>query len=387
MPFYQKLGAIPRKRHTVFPNPKGGIYYEHLMGTVGFDGPASLLYHLRQPTQVLSERVVQTVDWNRDPDPAVRMRHFRLWGAKSGSSFVLDRMPILYNNHVGLTWVTPEKTDEFYYRNAQGDELIYVAEGEGVLESVFGNLPYRSGDYLVAHRGIAFRMVLGKGPQRFLIFEGSGYYRAPNRYRNAHGQLMEHAPFCERDIRTPGELNTTDEQGEFPVVVKRQNILTEVVMKYHPFDVVGWDGYYFPWALNIDDFEPITGSLHQPPPVHQTFANDRFIVCSFVPRKFDFHPQAVPAPYNHSNVMSDEILFYANNEFMSRKGIEQGSLTVHPAGLIHGGHPGKYEGSIGKEETKEMAVMMDTFDPIHIASGPLEFEDKHYPRSWLPEEE
>jgi homogentisate 1,2-dioxygenase len=261
--------------------------------------------------------------------------------------------------------------------------LVYVSEGSGVLESLMGELPYRQGDYVVIPHGILHRFGPTEGPSCFLVFESRGQIAPPKRYRNEYGQLLEHSPYCERDIRIPQQLPVHDEEGEFRVVVKRENVLTEVTLDHHPFDVVGWDGYYYPWALSIHDFEPITGSLHQPPPVHQTFESDGFVVCSFVPRLFDYHPDAIPAPYNHSNVMSEEVIFYANDEFMSRKGIRYGSLTLHPMGLPHGPHPGRAEASIGKPRTDELAVMMDSFRPLHVSRAALELEDSDYARSWL----
>ncbi|MBZ0265096.1 homogentisate 1,2-dioxygenase [bacterium] len=383
MPFYHKLGKIPRKRHTIFKQEDGSLYQEHLMGTLGFSGPASLLYHIYRPTEVISTKFYKKVDWQEDPDGTLRMRHFRLSKMKPAKSAVLDRVPLLFNNDVALGFVVATETDDFWFRNSQGDEIIYVSEGEGVLESLFGDIPYNTGDYLVIPRGIHYRLTIEKGPCRFLVIETPSYVRTPNRYRNEHGQLMEHSPFCERDIRPPESLAARNDRGEFKIMIKRDNALHESILAHHPMDVVGWDGYYYPWAFNIDDFEPLTGSLHQPPPAHQTFAADGFVVCSFVPRLFDYHPEAIPAPYNHSNVMSDEILYYANDEFMSRKGIEYGSLTVHPIGYPHGPQPGKYEGSIGVKETKELAVMLDTFRPLKVAKSVLEFEDESYKRSWL----
>ncbi len=384
MPIYHTLGKIPKKRHTVFRKPDGGLHHEHLMGTLGFDGPSSLLYHLRPPTRLLSEKLLKEVHWEREGDPEVRMRHFRLFELPAHGSPTLDRIPILFNNHVAMSFSHPAKEDEHFFRNGQGDELYFIAKGEGVVESLFGSLSYRTGDYLVIPRGILYRFRFTSEEQRFVITEGSGPFRTPAKYRGEHGQLLEHSPICERDIRRPEELITLDEPGEHMVVVKRQNTLTETVMSHNPLDVVGWDGYYYPWAVNIDDFEPITGSLHQPPPVHLILVNDRFVVCAFVPRKFDYHPEAIPAPYNHSNVMSDEVLFYANDRFMSRKGIDFGSMTLHPAGLTHGPHPGMYEGSVGKKETEEKALMLDTFDPVWVAQTIRQVEDEEYPRSWLP---
>jgi homogentisate 1,2-dioxygenase len=290
----------------------------------------------------------------------------------------------LFNQEVALDFVRPTSYDDFLYRNAQADEVVYVSEGEGVLESQMGELAYRQGDYVVIPRGILHRF-RPAGRSFYLVIEGVGQIRPPNRYRNDFGQLLEHSPYCERDIRVPQTLPLHDERGEFRVVVKAHDVLTEVTLDHHPLDVVGWDGYYYPWAFSIHDFEPITGSLHQPPPVHQTFESDGFVVCSFVPRLFDYHPQAVPAPYNHSNVMSDEVIFYANDQFMSRKGIQYGSLTLHPFGLPHGPHPGRAEESIGKQRTEELAVMLDTFRPLTVAQEALELEDPNYGRSWLNE--
>jgi homogentisate 1,2-dioxygenase len=288
----------------------------------------------------------------------------------------------MYNDDVAMQFAAPDKQDEHFYRNAQGDEVVYVVEGEGTLETMFGDLPIIPGDYLVIHRGITHRYKFTK-PARLLIFESRGYVRPPSRYLNDYGQIVEGAPYSERDIRVPRVLNTRDEKGDFPVIVKQYNGLQEFMLDHHPFDVVGWDGMFYPWAFNIHDFEPIVGKVHQPPPVHQTFQGDGFVICSFCPRPYDFGPDAVPAPYNHSNVDSDEVLFYASSEFMSRKGIEYGSITLHPDGLPHGPHPGRTEASIGAKFTNELAVMMDSFRPMKVAREFVSFEDDKYQFSWL----
>ena len=383
MPIYHRLGELPRKRHITLRKGDGGIHYEELIGNKGVDGPSSLLDHLRLPTAVRSVKTLRGLAWAAEPERVVRHRHFRTGPLETGPSPVLDRVPLLFNSDVALSMVRPEKADDFVYRNGQGDELVYVVEGEGVLESSFGKLPFRGGDYVVIPRGVLHRWQLGRGPFWFLIIESSGYVRTPKRYHNEHGQLTEMAPFSERDIRRPERLQTHDETGDFQVVVKSGNRLVEMVMAHHPFDVVGWDGYYYPWAFSIHDFEPRVGRVHLPPPVHQTFEGHGFVVCSFCPRLYDFHPEAIPAPYSHENVMSDEVLFYANSEFMSRKGIEYGSITLHPDGLPHGPQPGRTEDSIGARETNELAVMVDTFRPLLVSRGALPLEDEGYMRSWL----
>ena len=383
MPIYHQLGRIPRKRHVAFRKEGGGIHYEELVGNQGFTGPSSLLYHLRLPTAVKSVRPLAALDWTPEPERVVRHRHFRTSGLSTGPSAVRDRVPLLFNADVALSLVRPRKEDAVFYRNAQGDEVVFVVEGAGVLESCFGELRYRAGDYVVIPRGILHRWGLGKGPHRFLVIESQGYVRTPKRYRNEHGQLTEMAPFSERDIRRPERLLPRDETGEFTILVKSGNRLVEMVMPHHPFDVVGWDGYYYPWAFSIHDFEPRVGRVHLPPPVHQTFEGDGFVICSFCPRPFDFEKDAVSAPYSHQNVMSDEVLFYANAEFMSRKGIELGSITLHPDGLPHGPQPGKTEESIGAKSTNELAVMLDTFRPLLVSREALALEDQGYQRSWL----
>ena len=381
---YHTLGELPRKRHTVFRRPDGELYSEHLMGSRGFSGPASLLYHIRRPTSVLRSKLKKQCKWKSEEDVSLRMRHFHLNELPPATSPVLNRVPVLFNHDVALSFAAPTETDPFYFRNADGDELIYVSAGSGVLESQLGELDYREGDYLVIPCGVLYRLRPAE-PCQLLVIESAGQIRPPQRYCNERGQFLEHSPYCERDIRRPQRLPVHDEQGEFQLVVKRGHALTEVWLDHHPCDVVGWDGYFYPWALSIHDFEPITGSLHQPPPVHQTFQGDGFVVCSFVPRLFDFHPDAVPAPYNHSNVHSDEVLYYANDQFMSRKGVTYGSLTLHPSGLPHGPQPGRAEASIGKKSTAELAVMLDTYRPLHVSQDVLNVEDEGYAQSWLAE--
>lgn len=388
MPFYHALGSIPRKRHVVFRRPDGGLYAEELMGHEGFVGTSSLLYHVHPPTTVKSARKVRDIRWEADDDTSLRHRHFLTSRNRKGGSATLDRTPLLFNSDIGMLYVEPDRNDTHFYRNSQADECIYVVEGKGTLETVFGDLPYVPGDYVTIHRNILhrWRLDLAAGPSKFVVFESRGHIRSPKRYRNEFGQLLEGAPYSERDIRRPMELRTHDERGDFPILVKQYDAINELVLDHHPLDVVGWDGYFYPWIFNIHDFEPIVGRIHQPPPVHQTFQGDGFVICSFCPRPYDFDPNAVPAPYNHSNVDSDEVLFYASSEFMSRKGIEYGSITLHPDGLPHGPHPGRAEASIGAKYTNELAVMMDSFRPLRVAKAAMPIEDPDYHKSWLDQQ-
>jgi homogentisate 1,2-dioxygenase len=386
MPVYHTLGEVPRKRHSVFRKPDGGLYAEELIGNKGFTGPSSLVYHLHRPTQVLRVQQFADLAWQREPNPGLRHRHFRTQSLQTGPDPVTHRTPVLFNDDVAMSvWApgTALAAPTAFYRNAQGDEIVYISEGEGTFESQLGSMPFREGDYIVIPRGILHRYFPGGGTHRYLFIESAGYVRTPRRYRNEHGQLTEAAPYSERDIRRPAALTTQDEQGEFTLIVKKQNQVTEFVLDHHPFDVVGWDGYYYPWIFNIHDFEPRVGRFHLPPPTHQTFEGDGFVVCSFCPRPYDFDPDAVPAPYNHSNVMSDEVLYYANSEFMSRRGIEYASITLHPDGIPHGPQPGRTEASIGQRETNELAVMVDTFRPLSVSKAALDVEDREYYHSWL----
>jgi len=386
MPIYHTLGKIPRKRHIAFKKPGGGIYAEELVGHEGFTGTSALMYHIHPPTTVKSVRRVREIKWEADPDQTLHHRHFLTSRAKKGGSATLDRIPLLFNQDIAMLYVEPDKNDAHFYRNAQADELVYVSKGTGILESTYGALPFHEGDYLVIHRGILhrYRFDLNAEQQpKLVIFESRGHVRSPKRYRNEFGQLIEGAPYSERDIRRPTFVEAIDEMGDFPILVKQYDGINEIMLDHHPLDVVGWDGYFYPWAFNINDFEPIVGRVHQPPPVHQTFQGDGFVVCSFCPRPYDFHPEAVPAPYNHSNVDSDEVLYYASSEFMSRKGIEFGSITHHPDGIPHGPHPGRAEASIGAKYTDELAVMMDSFHPLKVAKAAIAIEDPEYHKSWL----
>lgn len=383
MPVYRQLGEIPSKRHKIFRRPSGELYAEELVGNMGFVGPSSLLYHVRRPTAVKAIRSLQPVCWDEAAAAPLRHRHFRTKQLDRPADAIIGRVPLLFNHDVSMSIVRPADEVSAFYRNAQGDEIVYVSEGEGILESAFGTLRFSAGDYLVIARGILHRYLFTSPKRVLLIIESAGYVRPPKRYRNDFGQLTEASPYSERDCRGPENLETHDEKGEFPIIVKKANTLTEMVLIYHPFDLIGWDGYYYPWALSIHDFEPRVGRFHMPPPTHQTFEGDGFVVCSFCPRPYDFDPEAVPAPYSHSNVMSDEVLYYANSEFMSRKGIEYGSITLHPDGLAHGPQPGRTEASLGQKQTNELAVMVDTFRELHVSREAAEVEDPDYYLSWL----
>lgn len=388
MTHYLKLGSVPQKRHVQFRQPDGSLYHEEVMGIHGFAGIQSILYHLRPPTQVRQVDLVRTTELDYEEQQPLRHRHFRSGPVAEGGDAITGRVPMMGNQDVVLSVVRPTEPMGYWYRFAHGDECLFVHDGTGVLESQFGLLRYRPGDYLVLPTGVIWRLIPDGGvAQRLLVIEAMGHIEPPKRYLNRYGQFLEHAPFCERDIRGPEELVTHDEEGEFEVHVKARNGISRFVYDHHPLDVVGWDGHLWPFAFNIEDFEPITGRVHQPPPVHQTFDGPGFVICSFVPRLFDYHPQAIPAPYNHSNVDSDEVLYYVEGDFMSRKGIERASFTVHPNGIPHGPHPGTYEGSIGKEKTEELAVMVDTFRPLRVTKDALSSEDEGYTYSWLPKHE
>lgn len=384
MPFYHKLGEIPHKRHTQFRKPNGELYHEQLFGTIGFAGMSSLLYHLHRPTQV--KEVLRSV--NVAPEIAVKhnMASINLNGfqVKPADDFLESRIPVLVNSDCQIVLAAPRKKQtDYFYKNADSDEVLFIHEGAGTLKTLVGNIHYKEGDYLVIPRGMIYQLHPDQEHNRLFIVESSHPVYTPKRYRNHFGQLLEHSPFCERDMRAPSELEVHDEKGEFLVKVKKQNVLHDYVYATHPFDVVGWDGYNFPYAFSIHDFEPITGRVHQPPPVHQTFETGGFVICSFVPRLYDYHPQSIPAPYNHSNIDSDEVLYYVDGDFMSRNNIDRGQITLHPAGIPHGPHPGTYEGSIGKKGTEELAVMVDTFRPLHVTKQGLEIELPGYAQSWL----
>ncbi len=383
MPFYHRLGTIPHKRHVQFRKPDGSLYSEQVMGTKGFSGVESILYHHYPPTAILAVEDLGKVEIPLEEEGALRHRHFKTAQMQPGGDPISGRRMLLVNSDVRMGVVQPTEEQKYFYRNGEGDEVLFVHEGEGVLETSFGNLPYRRGDYLVIPIGTTYRVNTGGAPTKMMVLETTGEITTPNRYRNEHGQLLEHSPFCERDIRVPLEINAHDERGEFAVHVRAHGRMTSHVLDHHPLDVVGWDGYLYPFALNIEDFEPITGRIHQPPPVHQTFSGPNFVICSFVPRMFDYHPEAIPAPYNHSNVESDEVLYYVEGNFMSRKGVDIGSITLHPSGMPHGPHPGTAEASIGKPATEELAVMVDTFRPLYMTKAALGIEDESYTYSWI----
>lgn len=384
MPIYHKLGKIPHKRHTVFKKKDGSLHYEQLFGTIGFDGMSTLMYHLHRPTMV--KEVGEALDVS--PKPAVsynlKSRLFKGFKVRPEDDFLESRKTVLFNNDVHIDLAAPrDSVEEYFYKNADADELLFVHEGSGTLKTMLGEIPFKSGDYLLIPRGIIYQIQFNSSDNRLLITESFHPIYTPKRYRNWFGQHLEHSPFCERDFKLPENLQTHDEKGEFLMKVKKQGRLHHLVYASHPFDVVGWDGYNFPYGFSIHDFEPITGRVHQPPPVHQTFETGAFVVCSFVPRLYDYHPEAIPAPYNHSNIDSDEVLYYVEGDFMSRKGIDRGYISLHPAGIPHGPHPGTYEASIGKSGTEELAVMIDTFKPLQVTQAGLDIDDGKYYKSWL----
>lgn len=379
---YHRLGDIPRKKHIQFRKPDGTLYSEQLFSTHGFDGPMSTLYHINLPTEVSAWEDMGEVKPTYLDDEPLRHRHLKTMRLQPNGDAVTGRIPLMGNSDLIWSQVYAAKQMEHYFKNAEADECIFVHDGSGTLETMYGDITVREGDYLVIPRGTIWRLRFDQTPVRMVVVESHGPITTPKRYRNAYGQFLEHAPYTERDFRQPEVLRTHDEQGDFRVVVKARNRYTLYHYPFHPFDIVGWDGYNYPYAFNIHDFQPITGQLHMPPPIHQTFLGNGFVVCSFCPRMLDFHPEAIGIPYNHSNVDSDEVLYYCNDKFGSRKGIEEGSITLHPLGIPHGPQPGAVEASLGHKETKELAMMVDTFRPLKLTKEALDLEDPDYWKSW-----
>lgn len=384
MPFYHKLGNIPHKRHIQFRKPDGSLYYEQLFGTIGFDGMYTNSYHEQRPTQVREIKKQYSVA----PKIALKnnLKSYRLKGFQvpSENDFLESRKTVLVNSDCAIQLAAPKQsTHDYFYKNTDADELLFIHKGTGKLRTMLGNLDFKYGDYLLVPRGIIYKIDFDTEDNRLFIVESRRPIYTPKRYRNWFGQLLEHAPFCERDIRQPQELETHNENGDFLIKVKKQDDIIEMVYASHPFDVVGYDGYNYPYAFSIHDFEPITGRIHQPPPVHQTFETDAFVVCSFVPRLYDYHPLSIPAPYNHSNIDSDEVLYYVDGDFMSRNDVAAGHISLHPAGIPHGPHPGAAERSIGKTKTDELAVMVDTFKPLMVTEEAMKIADESYHKSWL----
>ncbi|MBS1642159.1 MAG: homogentisate 1,2-dioxygenase [Bacteroidetes bacterium] len=383
MPHYISVGNIPHKRHTQFHQPNGKLYSEQLFSTEGFSNDYSLLYHIHPPTQIIHTDEPINVAPEIAEEKMLKHRSFEGFNINPKKDYLESRQPILVNNDCQIALAAPQESlQNYFYKNADADELIFIHEGSGKLLTQYGELSFAYGDYLIIPRGTIYQIHFNNENNRLLIVESFSPYRYPKKYTSKYGQLLEHSPYCERDIRTPNNLQTHDTKGDFVIKTKKRNVLYGLHYSTHPFDVVGWDGCCYPFAFSIHDFEPITGRVHQPPPVHLTFEAHNFVVCSFVPRLYDYHPQAIPAPYNHSNIDSDELLYYVDGDFMSRKNVTRGMLTLHPAGIPHGPHPGAVEKSIGAKETKELAVMVDTFHPLMLTKQALAIENKGYTMSW-----
>ena len=387
MPIYHRLGRIPHKRHTQFRQSNGQLYHEQLFGTIGFDGMSSLMYHINRPT------MVQDIGESKDVSPKIAVdknimsRKLISYDIASQEDFLESRVPLMVNNDIHIGVAAPsESLNSYFYKNADADEMLFIQKGSGRLRTLLGSIQFEFGDYLIIPRGMIYQIDFDQSDNKILYAESFHPIYTPKRYRNWFGQLLEHSPYCERDYKLPIDLETFDEKGEYTIKVKKQGMLHSLVYAQHPFDVVGWDGYNYPYGFSIHNFEPITGRVHQPPPVHQTFETRAFVICSFCPRLYDYHPQAIPAPYNHSNIDSDEMIYYVDGDFMSRNDIGPGYMTLHPGGIPHGPHPGAYERSIGKKSTDELAVMIDTFKPLQLTEDAMKIDDGKYYQSWLDQE-
>ena len=383
MPYYHSLGTFPHKRHTQFRKPDGKLYAEELFSTEGFSNDYSLMYHCHPPTEIIGTDDPYDVLPVIAEEKMLKHRSFEGFKVKPKADFLASRKAVLVNSDCHVILAAPERgMNEYFYKNADADELIFIHEGSGVLKTMYGNLEFGYGDYLIVPRGTIYQVEFKDIKNRLFIVESFSPIRFPKKYLSKYGQLLEHSPYCERDVRAPKELVTIDEKGDFLIKTKKKGRIYGIHYGHHPFDVIGWDGCCYPFAFSIHDFEPITGRVHQPPPVHQTFEGNNYVVCSFVPRLFDYHPQSIPAPYNHSNIDSDELIYYVDGDFMSRKNVTRGMITLHPGGIPHGPHPGAVEKSIGAKETKELAVMVDTFHPLQLTIDALDIENADYTMSW-----
>ncbi len=384
MAYYLQRGEVPQKRHTQFRDSKGKLYTEQLFSTEGFSSNSSLLYHIYPPTRIIRTGEPVDVQPKKATENILKPRSFEGFNVKPESDFLKSRKTVLFNSDVHLTLAAPSASmQDYFYKNADSDEVIFVHEGEGVMHTAYGDLAFEYGDYIVVPRGTIYQLSFESDQNRLLIIESHSPVVPPKRYLSKYGQFLEHSPWCERDIKPPVFVPAKDETGEFTIYVKKKGYLYEMVYGNHPFDVVGWDGCEYPYITSIHDFEPITGRVHQPPPVHQQFEAHNFVICSFVPRLYDYHPGAIPAPYAHSNIDSDEVLYYVDGEFMSRKHVTKGMITLHPAGIPHGPQPGAVEKSIGQKETNELAVMVDTFYPLYLTQEGLGIELPDYDKSWI----
>ncbi len=383
MPIYHSLGIIPNKRHIVHRQPNGQLYQEELVGTQGFSSLSSLVYHLYPPTRVKQKDKAYSVIPKIARENSLDAMSFKGFDLLPEVDYIRSRKTLMVNNSLHIGLAAPSSSPDYFYKNADADELLFVHKGKGTLHTMFGDVPFQYGDYIVIPRGTVYKIEFEGSDNRLLYVESFDPIYTPKRYRNEFGQLLEHSPFCERDIKKPCNLNTHDEQGEFDIFIKKKGFIFPYVYANHPFDVAGWDGYLYPYTFSIFNFEPLTGRIHMPPPIHQTFESPNFVVCSFVPRLYDYHPLAIPAPYHHSNIDSDEILYYVDGDFMSRNNIAKGQITLHPGGIPHGPHPGAIERSIGQKETQELAVMIDPFQPMMITEEALKIEVDGYYKSWL----
>jgi homogentisate 1,2-dioxygenase len=388
MPVYQSVGKIPKKRHVVFRQKDGSLYHEELFGTEGFSGTSSLVYHLNPPTMVLEMGKPYSVRPEIAVEDNLKAMSFQSFDIAPEEDYIKSRKILFVNDDMEIGIAAPSKSmTDYFFKNSDSDELIFVHKGSGTLNSMYGTIDFEYGDYMVIPRGTVYQMKFNTAENKLLVIESHSPVRTPKRYRNEFGQMLEHSPFCERDLKLPHSLETHAEHGEFEVRIKKRGLIYPYIYQSHPFDVVGWDGYSYPYAFSIFNFEPITGRIHMPPPIHQNFEGRGFVICSFVPRLYDYHPDAIPAPYHHSNIDSDELLYYVDGDFMSRNNIGKGQITLHPAGVPHGPHPGAIERSIGKKETQELAVMIDPFTPVKITKEALKIEVKDYYKSWISKPE
>lgn len=388
MSIYQRQGIIPKKRHIVFRNKKGELYHEELFGTEGFSGTSSLVYHINAPTMV---KELGKPHWAK-PEAAIednlKALSFLAYDVEPENDYLQSRKIFFFNDDMNVGMAAPTNSmNDYFFKNADSDEILFIHKGSGCCKTMYGTVDFEYGDYVVIPRGTVYKLEFETKENKIMFIESHSPVRTPKRYRNEFGQLLEHSPFCERDIKLPHSFETHDEHGDFKIMIKKRGLIYPYIYDTHPFDLVGWDGYSYPYAMSIFDFEPITGRIHMPPPIHQQFEGRNFVICSFVPRLYDYHPEAIPAPYHHSNIDADEILYYVDGDFMSRNNIKQGQFTLHPGGIPHGPHPGAIERSIGKKETKELAVMIDPFNPVKITTEALKYEVKDYYKSWMTKKE